>query len=116
MPSPRIYAAMSDFELVAHVADVPEGELLRVERADGEAICLANLGGEILAVSDVCTHQDFPMSSGALRPDGTIECAWHGARFDCRTGAVRFPPADEPLPVFAVRVADGKIYVGGRKE
>ena len=106
---------MHDFEFVAHVEDVPDGELLRVERADGEPVCLANVAGEILAVSDVCTHQDFPMSSGALLPDGTIECAWHGARFDCRTGAVRFPPADEPLPVYEVRVTDGKIYVGGRK-
>jgi 3-phenylpropionate/trans-cinnamate dioxygenase ferredoxin subunit len=106
---------MADYELVAALDDVPDGELRRVERMGGEPICLANLGGEILAVSDVCTHQDFPMSSGALLPDGTIECAWHGARFDCRTGAVRLPPADEPLPVYEVRVADGKIYVGGRK-
>ena len=105
---------MPEFEFLAEVDEVPEGGLLRVERSDGEAICLANVGGEILAVSDTCTHQDFPMSSGALLPDGTIECAWHGARFDCRTGAVRFPPADEPLPVYDVRVADGKIYVGPR--
>ena len=106
---------MAEYEMVARVNDVREGELLRVERADGEPICLANLGGEILAVSDVCTHQDFPMSSGALLPDGTIECAWHGARFDCRTGAVRFPPAYDPLPVYEVQVVEGKVYVGGRK-
>jgi len=115
MPDER-WPMPDDFEFVADLDDVPEGELLRVERSDGEPICLANLAGEILAVSDVCTHQDFPMSSGALLPDGTIECAWHGARFDCRTGAVRFPPADEPLPVYHVRVADGKIYVGPRRQ
>ena len=106
---------MPGFDFVADLGDVPDGELVRVARADGEPICLANLGGEILAVSDVCTHQDFPMSSGALLADGTIECAWHGARFDCRTGAVRFPPADEPLPVYDVRVSEGRIYVGPRK-
>ena len=102
--------------MVAHVDDVPEGELLRVERGDGEPVCLANLGGEIVAVSDTCTHQDFPLSMGALLPDGTIECAWHGARFDCRTGAVRRLPADEPLPVYDVRVRDGAIYVGPRRD
>jgi 3-phenylpropionate/trans-cinnamate dioxygenase ferredoxin subunit len=104
------------FEAVARVDDIPEGELLAVEKSDGTRICLVNLGGgEILALSDSCTHQDFPMAAGTLLPDGTIECAWHGARFDCRTGAVRKPPATEPIPVYEVRVADGDVLVGARK-
>ena len=37
--------------------------------------------------------------------DGTIECAWHGARFDRRTGDVRRHPATDPLAVFEVRGA-----------
>ena len=50
----------------------------------------------------------------ALHGDGTIECAWHGARFDCRSGAVRRPPAIDPLPVYAVRVEQGRVLVGPR--
>jgi nitrite reductase/ring-hydroxylating ferredoxin subunit len=81
---------------------------------DGARICLANVGGEIVALRDACTHQEFPMSQGTLLPDGTIECAWHGARFDCRTGAVVREPAVEPIPRHAVRVEDGMILVGER--
>jgi 3-phenylpropionate/trans-cinnamate dioxygenase ferredoxin subunit len=102
------------FEPLARLDDVPPGEVRGVVRSDGERICLVNVDGEVLAVSDVCTHQDFPMSSGTLLPGARLECAWHGAQFDCRTGAALTAPADEPLPRFAVRVEDGTILVGGR--
>ena len=49
-------------------------------------------GGRIGAVTDLCTHQAFPMSEGTLEPDGTIECAWHGARFDCIIPRAAFTP------------------------
>ena len=102
---------MRDFADVASVADVPVGELLGVTLPDGVAVCLYNRNGEIGAVSDVCTHAEFAMSSGVLHADGTIECVWHGAQFDCRTGAVRRQPATEALPVFDVRVKGGRVFV-----
>jgi nitrite reductase/ring-hydroxylating ferredoxin subunit len=97
---------------VAGAGDVPEGELLGVTLPDGTAVCLYNRDGEIGALGNVCTHAEFAMSDGVLRPDGTIECVWHGARFDCRTGAVRRHPATEPLPVFEARVENGRVLVG----
>jgi nitrite reductase/ring-hydroxylating ferredoxin subunit len=97
---------------VAAASDVPPGELLGVTLPDGTAVCLYNRDGEIGAVGDVCTHAEFAMSDGVLRPDGTIECVWHGARFDCRTGAVRRHPATDPLPVYEVRVEQGRVLVG----
>jgi nitrite reductase/ring-hydroxylating ferredoxin subunit len=103
------------FEPVARLSELPDGTLLAVQRKSGERLCLFNLRGEIGAVSDNCTHQDFPLSEGILLADGTLECVWHGARFDCATGAVRKQPATEPLPVYHVMVRDGHIYVGGRK-
>ncbi|MDQ3697427.1 MAG: non-heme iron oxygenase ferredoxin subunit [Gemmatimonadota bacterium] len=106
---------MLAFEPLARLDDVPEGGLVPVVRSDGTRICLINLAGEVHAVSDVCTHQEFPMSQGTLLWNGMIECAWHGARFDCRTGAAMYPPADEPLPRYEVRVENGTIFVGGRK-
>jgi nitrite reductase/ring-hydroxylating ferredoxin subunit len=102
------------FQDVAAVSAVPEGELLGAVLPDGTAVCLYNHRGVIGAVSDVCTHNEFAMSDGVLHGDGTLECMWHGARFDCRTGAVRRQPATEPLPVYAVRVDDGRISVGPR--
>jgi nitrite reductase/ring-hydroxylating ferredoxin subunit len=66
------------------------------------------------AVGNVCTHAEFAMADGTLRKDGTIECAWHGARFACATGRVCRGPAVDPLPVYEVRVDDGRVYVGPR--
>jgi len=102
------------FTDVAAASDVPDGELLGVSLPDGTPVCLYNSGGMIGAVGGQCTHQAFAMSDGVLRPDGTIECVWHGARFDCRTGGVRRHPATESLPVFGVRIQDGRVLVGRR--
>ena len=102
------------FEDVAPVEALPEGELLGAVLADGTAVCLYNDRGTIGAVSDVCTHQEFAMSDGVLHGDGTLECVWHGARYDCRTGAVRRAPAIEPLKVFEARVAGDRILVAPR--
>jgi len=100
---------------VAAVAEVPDGELLGVSLPNGVSVCLYNQNGEIGAVGGQCTHAEFAMSDGTLRPDGTIECIWHGARFDCRTGAVRRHPATDPLPVYDVRILDGRVLVGPRQ-
>lgn len=106
----------SAYRRAASLDQVPEGTLLAVELENGERVCLYNFRGEIGAVSDTCPHQDFPMCDGTLLDDGTIECAWHGARFDRRTGDVRRHPATDPLPVFEVSVRDGQVFVGPRRE
>ncbi|HKV50704.1 MAG TPA: non-heme iron oxygenase ferredoxin subunit [Gemmatimonadaceae bacterium] len=107
-------AAKPALERVAAVEDVPPGSLRGVTLSNGDKVCLVNLGSEIRALGNVCTHQEFAMSDGALIPGGLIECAWHGARFDCRTGAVKRFPATDPLPVYDVRVEHDEIWVGGR--
>ena len=103
-----------EFEVVASLSDLVEGKLLQRVRSAGDAVCLVRHNGRISAVSDICTHQHFSMSQGELLPDGTIECAWHGARFDCRTGEVRQVPAISPLPVFQVRLEGESVLVGPR--
>src|SRR5688500_4576793 len=103
------------FEVVAQLGDVPDGELLAVELSTGEKVCLANVRGQICAMADICTHQEFPLSAGTVMPDGTIQCAWHGARFDCCTGAVRERPAVDPLTMYEVRVEGEDILVRARR-
>ena len=63
------------------------------------------------AVEDSCTHQAFPISAGELLPDGSIECPWHGARFDCMTGEVLQGPATEAIQTYEVQVEDGIVQV-----
>lgn len=102
------------FDDLAAVDDVPEGALLAARKADGDPVCIFNQRGTIGAVYDICTHAEFNMSEGVLHGDGTIECVWHGARFDCRTGGVCRGPAVDPLPTYEVRVQNGRILVGPR--
>jgi 3-phenylpropionate/trans-cinnamate dioxygenase ferredoxin component len=106
----------SAFEAVASLQDLAEGAVLQRVRSTGDAICLVRQNGEISALSDICTHQHFSMSLGDLLGDGTLQCAWHGARYDCRTGEVKQDPATSPLPVFMVRLEGDTILVGPRCE
>jgi nitrogen fixation NifU-like protein len=108
-------AAEDRFETVADVTELPEGSLLAVRTRAGEEVCLFNYRGTIGAVHNVCTHAEFPISDGTLTNDGCLECVWHGARYACQTGEVRRGPAVDPLPVYDVRVLNGKIQVGARR-
>jgi 3-phenylpropionate/trans-cinnamate dioxygenase ferredoxin subunit len=115
-PRPVFDSAPGDsgFEPVASIGDLADGTVLQRVRPSGDAVCLVRHNGEISALSDICTHQHFSMAQGELLEDGTLQCAWHGARYDCRTGEVRQVPATSPLPVFQVRLEGDKILVGPR--
>jgi 3-phenylpropionate/trans-cinnamate dioxygenase ferredoxin component len=104
----------SAFEAVASLRELAEGTVLQRVRSTGDAICLVRHNGEISALSDICTHQHFSMSQGDLLENGTLQCAWHGARYDCRTGEVRQDPATSPLPVFQIRLEGETLLVGPR--
>ena len=97
---------------VAALGDLPDMGVLGAQGPGGRAICLVRFEGRITAFQDECTHQAFPLSAGEVLEDGTLECAWHGARFDCLTGAVRREPATEPLTAYPVRVEGDRILVG----
>jgi 3-phenylpropionate/trans-cinnamate dioxygenase ferredoxin component len=97
------------FVRAAALADVPPNTLLHVELGD-EMVCLANADGAIYAFRDNCSHRDFPLSAGTI--DGrTVECAWHGARFDMETGRATQLPAIKPIRTYPVRVEEDTIYV-----
>jgi nitrite reductase/ring-hydroxylating ferredoxin subunit len=53
---------------------------------DGVRICLVMRGGELLAVSDKCTHNGESLSKGHVNHLGEVICPWHGNRFNLRTG------------------------------
>ena len=99
------------FVKVAHLSDLTAGEPLGVETLDGEAVCLVLVDGEVYAFQDRCSHRDFPLSSGRL-DDGQIECAWHGARFDVRTGRALCLPAIKAIRIYEVKVENDEIYIG----
>lgn len=102
------------FTVVAQLGDLRENEPLAVTIASGERVCLVRAGGELFAVRDECTHAEFSLSEGSVVDGCALECVWHGARFDLRTGAVLRQPATDPLPTFAVRIEGDAVLVGRR--
>lgn len=77
---------------------------------DGEEIVLVRSGGELFALEDRCSHEDFPLSDGDA-DDGQIECVLHGSRFDLRTGKPVNLPAVRPVKTFPVEVRDEGVFV-----
>ena len=100
------------FEQVARLDDLPENVPVAVSRSNGEQVCLVRTqDGKVAAVGNVCTHQEFEMALGDTPGNGTIECAWHGARFDLKTGRALKLPAIKGLQTFEVKVEGDDILV-----
>ncbi|MEV6958171.1 non-heme iron oxygenase ferredoxin subunit [Streptomyces sp. NPDC051207] len=94
---------------VAKLADVPPGGLLSVDFG-GAQVLLAHADGEIHAVRDECSHEAAKLSDGELE-GAAVECPWHFSRFCLRTGTALDLPAVDPIDTYAVRVADGEIFL-----
>ena len=100
---------MPDWVNVAATGDCPPGQLKSV-MVGSEPIVLANVDGEVYALEDKCSHEDFPLSDGEL-DGGDVLCTYHGARFDACTGKNRSLPAVRPVKSYPVEIRDGAIYV-----
>ena len=103
-------STVEGYERVSTVAPSP-GELCLAVLADGTRLCVGNSDGNLFGVQNECTHAGFPLSDGMLLPGGVIQCSWHGARFDCRSGAALQEPAFEPLTCYALRLLDDGVWV-----
>jgi nitrite reductase/ring-hydroxylating ferredoxin subunit len=100
---------MSKFVEVGELAGMAQGSLRRVQ-VSGQKIVLVRLGDEVFALKDECSHEEFPLSEGWVE-DGCLSCAYHGAKFNPKTGAALSLPAYESVKTFAVRIQNGKIEI-----
>lgn len=74
--------------------------------------------GNVVAFDDRCSHKRFPLSKGRLMPDGTLECAYHGLRYDLTGKCVMIPshpsgpisPKAQVQP-FPVIEQDGLVWI-----
>ena len=101
--------SVPEWARVATAGEVPAGTLKAVS-TDRGAVVLANVDGDIYALEDRCSHQDYPLSAGELEDD-QLECSFHGARFDVCTGRATQLPAITPVRSFQVEVRDGEVYI-----
>ncbi len=110
----------SQFIRAGRLEDLDESLPVGVVLANGERVCVVRQGDKVYAVRDVCSHRAFGLSGGesAVLADGTpvIECPWHGARFSCISGAVLRGPATDGIATYEVRLIDGDVFIGPRRE
>lgn len=100
---------MADWRRVATLEECPPGSL-RPVMVGSDPVVLANVDGTLYAVSDRCSHEEYPLSDGDL--EGSIlVCPFHGARFDVTSGAARGLPAVRPVKSYPVEIRGDGIYI-----
>ena len=99
------------------VIGTPHGDL---------AVGLAD--GEPFAVSNRCRHLLASLGGGRVAEDGCLECPWHRARYDVRSGRMTRGPQGafrplaglvksttgaRPLATYPVELREGAIWLSG---
>jgi 3-phenylpropionate/trans-cinnamate dioxygenase ferredoxin component len=103
---------------VSDLGDLEDRKPLRVD-LDGTAVLLLRVEDEVFAIGNQCTHQSAALDRGVVKIAGsvhTVTCPAHGSMFDLETGRVMRPPATKPVPVYDVKVEDGRVYVRPRAD
>ena len=77
-----------------------EGKPVQVD-VEGVKVCVARVGDEVFAISDICSHAEANLSEGEYK-GYVIECWLHGAEFDLRTGEAITLPAVAPVKTYKV--------------
>ena len=102
-------ARTGELVTVGRVEDVPEGRGATVELKSGAQLALFHVAGSFYAVENTCPHRGAPLADGNLCGT-TVECDWHGWRFDLRTGAC-LTHASDRVETYEVLIEDGWIKI-----
>jgi 3-phenylpropionate/trans-cinnamate dioxygenase ferredoxin subunit len=90
--------------------EIELGSAVRVVIDDVPIALVRDSAGDIHAIGDTCTHGDISLAEGFVEDD-TLECWAHGSKFSLNTGKPITLPAYEPVPVFAVTIVDGDVFI-----
>jgi 3-phenylpropionate/trans-cinnamate dioxygenase ferredoxin subunit len=103
--------------------EIPIGSL-KAFKVGSESILVFHLDDGFFATQASCTHIFAPLTRGKLVEGCRIQCPFHRAEFDVRTGEVvkwaNFPPGvqllnfvrgEKALRTFATKVAEGQVFV-----
>lgn len=97
------------------ISQLPKTSGRRAYLADGTEIAVFDLGGELVAVDNLCPHQRFPLLHEGEVTDGVVACPMHGWEFDLRSGACVLG-GNARLRTWRVAVIDGMVCVEERGE
>ena len=96
------------FLRAAKKEEVPAGTI-REFQLDGKTVAVANVGGKLFAINNVCLHRGGPLGQGEL--DGQIvTCPWHGWRYDVTNGKLVTNPA-VGVETYPIEVRGDDIFV-----
>ncbi|HEY7354771.1 MAG TPA: Rieske (2Fe-2S) protein [Terriglobales bacterium] len=99
---------MAYVKLASQTELPPAGEAKEFELGD-KLICVANVGGTITAMDNVCLHMGGPLGQGYVE-DGKIICPWHGWEYDPNTGELGDDP-NSKLAVYPIKIENGDVFV-----
>ncbi|QBE47576.1 non-heme iron oxygenase ferredoxin subunit [Leucobacter triazinivorans] len=100
---------MPRYKVIA-VSDLMQDQATRVVLDDVPIAVVLDAQGDVHAIGDTCSHGQISLSEGFVEGD-TLECWAHGSAFSLRTGVPQNLPAYEPVPVYAVEIEDGDVYI-----
>ena len=100
---------MSPWTRIASKSELPAPGEAKEFDCNGKLVCVANVGGELSALDNVCPHRGGPLGQGVI--EGTkIVCPWHGWQFDAKTGAVGHAP-DQRVATYHLKVEGDDVLV-----
>ena len=102
---------MPNFLPARPLADLKPGEVVAVQ-VGGHFLALYLVDGQPFCTEGMCSHEGLPIGDGGWLEGDEVQCPWHGARFNVKTGAVAAAPAEYPLRTFPVEVRDEHLYIG----
>jgi nitrite reductase (NADH) small subunit len=100
---------MSEFVRILSRTELPADGEAREVGCEGRMLCIANVGGEISAMDNVCPHRGGPLGEGIVE-NGKVVCPWHAWAFDVKTGAAEHSPGDK-VDVYPVRIEGDDVLV-----
>ncbi len=100
---------MSEFQRIMRVCELPlPGEACEVACGD-RVLCIANSGGAISAMDNVCPHRGGPLGQGFVEGCKLV-CPVHAWAFDVETGAAMHAPRSK-VDVYEVRIEGEDVLV-----
>lgn len=94
---------------IDNARDIAAGEMRAFDVA-GMKVGVANVGGQLHAFDDTCTHKGCSLAEGTLLGT-TVTCPCHGSQFDVTSGAVLRGPAQTPVRSRLVQVEGENVLV-----
>lgn len=90
------------------IGEVPPG-MIRELQLDGKVVALANVGGKLYAINNVCLHRGGPLGQGELSGQ-VVTCPWHGWQYDVTSGKLVTNPAIG-VETYPVELRGEDIYI-----